>query len=302
MRADGSIDLDRFENFVDWQITEGIQGLVPCGTTGESPTLTMGEQGELIRTAVRVADRRVPVIAGAGANSTAEAIELSHIAQNAGADALLQVVPYYNKPSQRGIYAHFKAIHDATDLPIILYNVPGRTVANMSIDTQTALSELPRIVGVKDATNDLHRVGQTRAASGDDFIQLTGEDANVLRFLQLGGHGAISVTSNIAPRLCANLFNAHARGDGAEAARIHLQLMPLHDAMFVKVAGEEDPSPCQVKYAAAQLGLIEENLRLPMVPAGIQTRRAVDIALHDLRTAYAHRPAGAMPQLRAVMG
>ena len=302
MRADGSIDLDSFEKFIDWQITEGIQGLVPCGTTGESPTLTMGEQGELIRTAVRTAEKRVPIIAGAGANSTAEAIELSHIAQSAGADALLQVVPYYNKPSQRGIYAHFKAIHDATDLPIILYNVPGRTVANMSIDTQTALSELPRIVGVKDATNDLHRVGQTRAASGDDFIQLTGEDANVLHFLQLGGHGAISVTSNIAPRLCANLFNAHARGDGAEAARIHMQLMPLHDAMFVKVAGEEDPSPCQVKYAAAQLGLIEENLRLPMVPAGIQTRRAVDIALHDLRNAYAQRPGGVMPQLRAVMG
>lgn len=301
MRADGSLDLPAFERLVDWQIREGIQGLVPCGTTGESPTLTFDETAQLVRTAVQVADRRVPILAGAGANNTREAIELSHIAQEAGADALLHVVPYYNKPSQRGIYAHMKAIHDETDLPIILYNVPGRTVVSMSIETQAALAELPRIAGVKDATGDLARVGQTRAATGDHFIQLTGEDDNTLEFLQQGGHGAISVTSNIAPRLCSQLFNAYNEGDYERAATIHAALKPVHRAMFLKLGDEDESSPSQVKYAGARMGLWDEHMRLPLTPVQGNVRRAIDAAIAPLISANRARPAGArMPSVARV--
>lgn len=294
MRADGSLDLPAFERLVDWQIREGIHGLVPCGTTGESPTLTFEETQTLVRTAVQVADRRVPILAGAGANSTAEAIELSHIAQDAGADALLHVVPYYNKPSQRGLFAHFKAIHDETNLPIILYNVPTRTITDMTIETQGLLAELPRIAGVKDATGDIARVGQTRAVSGDDFIQLTGEDANTLQFLQNGGHGAISVTSNIAPRLCAQLFNAYSEGDHQRAAQIHAQLMPIHDAMFLKIdKAQDESSPSQVKYAGSRMGLWNENMRLPLTSVRDEVARAIDAAIAPLIAANQARPAGA---------
>ena len=281
----GELDISAFERLVDWQIREGIAGIVPCGTTGESATITFDETRLLFRAAISVAKGRVPVIAGAGSNSTREAIELSRIAQEEGADALLQVVPYYNKPTQDDMVAHFTAIHDATELPIILYNVPGRTVVSMSIETQTTLSKLPRVIGMKDATGDLSRVPATIAASGADFLQLTGEDANVLEFLQRGGHGCISVTSNVAPRLCADLYAAVMSGNLAEAAQIDARLQPLHAAMFVQ------SSPGPVKYAASRMGLCEPDMRLPLTRIADASKAAVDRALDTLRPA--------MPRLAA---
>ena len=273
MQADGGVDEDRYAAFMDWQITEGTQGLVPMGTTGESATLSHSEHEKAIRLCVEVTAGRVPVIAGTGSNSTEEAVSLSLAAQNAGADALLVVTPYYNKPTQAGLIAHYRAIHDATTLPIIIYNIPGRSVINMSVETMATLSALERIVGVKDATADLVRPIEQRLASGPDFIQLSGEDASILPFMGAGGHGCISVTSNVAPRLCAEFHAAWATGDHALAQAINDRLMPLHDALFV----ESNPVPA--KYALELLGRVQPGLRLPLVPLSEASEKRVHDAL-----------------------
>lgn len=258
--ADGKVDEKRFQNFVQWQIDQGIHGVVPCGTTGESTTLSHEEHHRVVELCIDVAQGKVPVVAGCGSNATDEAISLTQHAQKAGADAALHVTPYYNKPTQEGLYQHYKAIHDATDIPIFIYNVPGRAVVSVNTQTMARLAELPRIIGVKDATADLARPAQTRIACGKDFIQLSGEDATILPFLAHGGVGCISVTSNIAPALCAQFYNAYTKGDMVTANRINEQLMPLHDAIFVET------SPGPVKYAASLLGLCRYEFRLPLVP------------------------------------
>lgn len=273
MQADGGVDEGRYAAFMDWQITEGTQGLVPMGTTGESATLSHSEHEKAIRLCVEVTAGRVPVIAGTGSNSTEEAVSLSLAAQKAGADALLVVTPYYNKPTQAGLIAHYRAIHDATNLPIIIYNIPGRSVVNMSVETMATLSKLERIVGVKDATADLVRPIEQRLASGPDFIQLSGEDASILPFMGAGGHGCISVTSNVAPRLCAEFHAAWAGGDHAQAQAINDRLMPLHDALFV----ESNPVPA--KYALQLLGRVQPGLRLPLVQLSEASEQRVRDAL-----------------------
>ncbi len=248
MLRDGAVDEVRFAKFVEWQIQNGTQGLIPVGTTGESATLSHLEHEKVISQCVAVAAGRVPVIAGTGSNSTAEAVSLSMAAEAVGADALLVVTPYYNKPTQTGLLHHFRAIHDATGLPIIIYNIPGRSVINMSVETMAELSKLERIVGVKDATADLVRPIDQRLASGPDFIQMSGEDASILPFMGAGGHGCISVTSNVAPRLCADFHAAWAAGDRAKAQEINDRLMPLHHALFI----ESNPVPA--KYALGAVG------------------------------------------------
>ena len=273
MLRDGAVDEVRFAKFVEWQIENGTQGLVPVGTTGESATLSHDEHEKVISQCVEVAAGRVPVIAGTGSNSTAEAVSLSQAAEAAGADALLVVTPYYNKPTQAGLLQHYRAIHDATKLPIIIYNIPGRSVINMSVATMAELSRLERIVGVKDATADLVRPIDQRLASGPDFIQLSGEDASILPFMGAGGHGCISVASNVAPRLCADFHAAWAAGDRAKAQEINDRLMPLHHALFI----ESNPVPA--KYALELLGMMEPGLRLPLVPLQQSTKDAVKDAL-----------------------
>jgi 4-hydroxy-tetrahydrodipicolinate synthase len=269
----GNLDEEALARFVDWQIAEGTNGLVPTGTTGESPTLDYDEHKRVIEITIAAARGRVPVMAGTGSNSTEEAIELSTHAQKAGADGLLIVTPYYNKPTQEGLYQHFKAINDAVDIPIVIYNIPPRSIVDMSVATMARLFELKNIVGVKDATANLARVSQQRAAMGPDFIQLSGEDATALAFMAHGGHGCISVVSNIAPRLCAEFQSACLRGDFKAALAIQDRLMPLHDAMFC----ETNPAP--VKYAASRLGLCSAELRLPMVPLSEAARQTVDEAM-----------------------
>ncbi len=267
------IDEEALARLVNRQIAAGSHGLVPVGTTGESPTLSHDEHRRVVELTIEIAAGRVPVIAGAGSNSTREAIELAQHAQKAGADGALVVTPYYNKPSQEGLYQHYRAIHDATDIPIIIYNIPGRCVIDMSVATMARLAELPRIVGVKDATARLDRVSQQRAAIGPDFVQLSGEDATALGFMAHGGQGCISVTANIAPELCARFQQACLRGDFAQALTLQDQLMPLHDALFV----ESNPVPA--KYAAARLGLCNPDVRGPLAPIGEAARAAVDQAL-----------------------
>lgn len=269
----GAVDEKALADIVEWQIREGTHGLVPVGTTGESPTLDYDEHKRVIEITIEVAAGRVPVIAGTGSNSTAEAIELSQHAEKAGANGLLIVTPYYNKPTQEGLYQHFKAINDAVSAPIIIYNIPGRSVVDMSVATMARLYELKNIVGVKDATANLARVTQQRLAMGPDFIQLSGEDATALGFMAHGGHGCISVASNVAPRLCADFQNACMAGDFKSALALQDKLMPLFDAMFV----ETNPGP--VKYAVSRLGLCTAEARLPMVPVSEETRRTVDAAL-----------------------
>jgi len=271
--ADGEVDEKSFQQFVAWQITEGSHGIVPCGTTGEATTLSHKEHQRVIEMCLDVAKGKVPVIAGCGSNATDEAVSLTKFAQQAGADAALHCVPYYNKPTQEGMYQHFKAVHDATDIPIILYNVPGRTVVALSNETIARLAELSRIVGIKDATGDITRPVKMRALCGPDFRQLTGEDGNTLAFYALGGHGCISVTSNVAPRLCAEMYNAYAKGDLQAANAINDRLMPLHDAMFC----ESSPGPA--KYAAFLLGLCRYEYRLPMVPIAKAHEKIVEEAL-----------------------
>jgi len=264
---------DALRRLVEWHIGEGTDGIVIVGTSGESPTVTFDEHCLLIRTAVEQAAGRVPVIAGAGSNSTREAIELAQHAEQAGADAVLVVTPYYNKPTQEGMYQHFKAINDAIGIPIVIYNIPPRSVIDMSVDTMARLFELKNIAGVKDATASMVRVSQQRARLGEDFNQLSGEDATVLGYMAHGGHGCISVTSNVAPRLCSEFHLAWQKGDVATALKLHDKLMPLHTNLFI----ESNPSP--VKYALSLLGKIDETLRLPMVPVSEPTRVAVRSAM-----------------------
>jgi 4-hydroxy-tetrahydrodipicolinate synthase len=269
----GAVDEKAFQAFVEWQVAQGTHGLVPCGTTGESPTLTHDEHMRVVELCVEASAGRVPVIAGTGSNSTAEAIALSRHAKEADADAVLVVTPYYNKPTQEGLYQHYKAIHDAVDIPIIIYNIPGRSVIDMSVATMARLAKLPNVVGVKDATADLTRPLRTRVEIGPEFCQLSGEDATVAAFLAQGGQGCISVTANVAPAQCSALHNAWQAGDWPTVERLRDQLMPLHGALFVET------SPGPVKYAASLLGLCSDEMRLPMVPVGEQTRHAVRDAM-----------------------
>ncbi len=270
---DGRLDEEAFRNLVEWQIAQGTNGFVPVGTTGESPTLSHDEHKRVVEMCVEVARGRAFVIAGAGSNATAEAIELTRHAKSVGADGVLVVTPYYNKPTQEGLFRHFSAIHDVADIPIVIYNIPGRSVVDMSIETMTRLSALPNIVGVKDATANMARASQQRAARGPDFVQLSGEDATALGFMAHGGHGCISVTSNIAPKLCAEFQAACLAKNFVRALEIQDRLMPVHDALFC----ESNPGP--VKYAASRLGLCAEDVRLPLVPLSEASRRVVDAAL-----------------------
>jgi 4-hydroxy-tetrahydrodipicolinate synthase len=269
----GSIDEQAFRDLVDWQIAEGTNGLVPVGTTGESPTVSHEEHRRVVDWCIAQAKGRVPVVAGAGSNSTREAIELAQHAEKAGADAVLVVTPYYNKPTQEGLYQHFRAINDAIGIPIIMYNIPGRSVVDISVDTMKRLFELPNIAGVKDATANVARVSLQRAAMGEDFNQLSGEDATALGFNAHGGHGCISVTSNVAPRLCAEFQRASLSGEFAAALKLQDKLMPLHVALFV----ETSPSPA--KYALSLLGRCAETVRLPMVPVAETTKATVRAAM-----------------------
>lgn len=268
-----AVDDDALTRFVDWQITEGSHGLVPVGTTGESPTLSHEEHKHVVELVIKAARGRVPVIAGTGSNSTDEAIELSQHAEQAGADAVLIVTPYYNKPTQAGLYAHYKAIAESISIPILIYNIPGRSVIDMKVETMARLAQLPNIAGCKDATADMQRASQQRLACGPKFIHLTGDDASALGFMAHGGHGCISVISNIAPRQAAEFQNACMAGDFAKARRIHEQLMPLHDVMFV----EANPGP--VKYIASRLGICGSSMRLPLVPISSESAAAIDAAL-----------------------
>jgi 4-hydroxy-tetrahydrodipicolinate synthase len=257
----GALDERGFQDFVEWQIAQGTQGLVPCGTTGESPTLSHAEHNRVVELCVETAKKRVPVIAGTGSNSTAEAIALTRHAKEAGADAALIVCPYYNRPTQEGLYQHFKAIADAVDLPIIIYNIPVRSAVDMSVATMARLAKLPNIVGVKDATNDLARPLRTRQAIGTGFCMLSGEDVTALAFNAQGGVGCISVTANVAPRACADMQDAWAKGDIERATRINDRLAPLHDALFCET------SPAPVKFGTSLLGKSTPDVRLPLVPA-----------------------------------
>ncbi|MBN8531837.1 MAG: 4-hydroxy-tetrahydrodipicolinate synthase [Alphaproteobacteria bacterium] len=272
----GKIDEEAFRKLVEWQIAEGVNGLVPCGTTGESPTLSHEEHKRVVELCIETARGRVPVIAGAGSNSTAEAIDFAHHAKKAGASGVLVVAPYYNKPSQEGIYRHYKAVHDAVSFPILIYNIPARSVVNITDETLARLAKLPHIDGVKDATGDLARVSSLRMAAGPGFCQLSGEDMTALAFNAAGGRGCISVTSNIAPRLCAELQKLTLQGDFAAALKIQDQLAPLHKAMFC------EPSPGPVKYAASLLGLASAEVRLPLTEISDAAKQQVEAALKTL--------------------
>jgi 4-hydroxy-tetrahydrodipicolinate synthase len=271
--VNGDIDDAAFQRFVEWQIDQGSNGLVPSGSTGESATLSHDEHERVIRLCVEATAGRVPVIAGTGSNSTSEAISLTKAAETCGADAALIVMPYYNKPSQEGLYQHFKTIHDSVGIPIIIYNIPGRSVVDMSIETMARLAKLPRIVGVKDATADLTRPTRTRHAIGPDFCQLSGEDPTIAAFLAQGGHGCISVTANVAPGICAALQVAWRAGDLAEMARLRDLLTPLNAALFVEV------NPVPVKYAVSLLGFCDPSVRLPLIEASPETRATVKTAM-----------------------
>ena len=271
--SNGSLDEQAFRGLVDWQIAEGTDGLVPVGTTGESPTLSHDEHRKVVEWCVEQVKGRVPVIAGAGSNSTSEAVELARHAQECGASAVLVVTPYYNKPTQEGLYRHFKAINDAVGIPIIIYNIPARSVIDMSVDTMARLFQLEHVAGVKDATANVVRVSLQRAAMGADFNQLSGEDASALGFMAHGGHGCISVTANVAPRLCAEFQDACLKGEYAAALQLQDKLMPLHTALFIET------SPAPVKYALSVLGKCSDTLRLPMVPVGEKTKAKVREAM-----------------------
>ncbi len=270
---DGTLDEKAFQEFVEWQIGEGTQGLIPCGTTGESPTLSHAEHKRVVELCVEAARGRVSIIAGTGSNSTAEAIELTKHAKEAGADAALVVCPYYNKPTQEGLYQHYKAINDAVDLPVIIYNIPGRSVVDMSVATMARLAQLDHIVGVKDATNDLVRPLRTKAAIGKGFCQLSGEDATAVAFLAQGGDGCISVTANVAPKACAEMHAAWQRGDVETTMAINERLLPLHDALFTET------SPAPVKYAASLLGKSMSTVRLPLCAIAPETEAKVQSAM-----------------------
>lgn len=272
--ADGVLDEKAFSALVNWQIEEGTHGLIPVGTTGESPTVSHEEHRRVVEICVDVAAGRVPVVAGAGSNSTAEAISLARFAEEVGADAILTVVPYYNRPNQEGLFQHFSAIASATGLPIVLYSVPGRTVVDLAVDTIARLRDAhDNIIAVKDATSNMERASQQRAKLGADFILLSGEDMTALGFNAHGGSGCISVTSNVAPRLCAQFQNACQQGNYAEALALQDRLVPLHRNLFI------EPNPQGVKYAASRLNLCRNELRLPLVPVAKSTEEAIDAAL-----------------------
>jgi 4-hydroxy-tetrahydrodipicolinate synthase len=269
----GAVDEEAFRAHVNWQIENGTHGLVPVGTTGESPTLSHKEHERVVAICVEEARGRVPVIAGAGSNATEEAIGFSRHAEKVGADALLVVTPYYNKPTQEGLYQHFKAINDAVGIPILIYNIPGRSIVDMSVETMSRLYELKNIAGVKDATANVARASLQRQAMGPDFIQLSGEDATALGFMAHGGHGCISVTSNVAPRLCSEMQGFCLSGDFAGALKVQDRLMPLHTALFI----ETNPSPA--KFALSVLGRMSDEVRLPMLPVFEGTRTSVRAAM-----------------------
>lgn len=273
---DSELDLNSYEKLIEWQIEQGVHGLVPAGTTGESPTLNHEEHLQIIETCVKTAAGRVPVIAGTGSNSTDEAVMLTREAAKRGADAALIMSPYYNKPTQEGLFQHFETIHDATDIPIFLYNIPGRCVVDINDETITRLAKLPRIVGMKDATGDLARPGSLRTCMGeaiDSFTQLSGEDETTLSFNALGGRGVISVTSNIVPKACVEVQNLWKKGEVDAAKAAQNKLLSLHQAMFCET------SPGPVKYAASLLGLCAPELRLPMVLPSEEHRAIVRDAL-----------------------
>lgn len=273
--ANDRIDEAAFQRFVEWQVDQGSNGLVPCGSTGESATLSHAEHERVIRLCIESAAGRVPVIAGTGSNSTEEAVSLTRSAKESGADAVLVVTPYYNKPTQEGLYLHYKKIHDSVEIPIIIYNIPGRSGIDMTIDTMARLAELPRIVGVKDATNDLARPARTRAKIGPEFCQLSGEDPTAAAFLAQGGHGLISVTANVAPRASADLQTAWKRGDLKAVGELRDRLTALNAALFVEV------NPIPVKYAASLLGFSTPEMRLPLTEATEATRHTVELAMRQ---------------------
>ncbi|MGV6847115.1 MAG: 4-hydroxy-tetrahydrodipicolinate synthase [Marinibacterium sp.] len=271
--ANGEVDLDALKKLVDWHIAEGSAGLVPVGTTGESPTLSHAEHETVVTEVVRAAAGRVPVIAGAGSNNTVEAVRFVQHAESVGAAAALVVTPYYNKPTQRGLIAHFTEVHDCCSLPIVIYNIPGRSIVDMTPQTMGELAKLERIIGVKDATGDITRVSQQRATCGADFVQLSGEDASALGFNAHGGVGCISVTANVAPRLCAEFQAATLAGDYATALDYQDRLMPLHEAIFV------EPGLVGAKYAMSRLGLCSDEVRLPLTGLLDSTKAQIDAAM-----------------------
>ena len=269
----GELDEVSFRSFIDFQIESGIHGLVPVGTTGESPTVSHDEHKLAVEICIDQANKKVPVIAGTGSNNTAEAIELTNHACEKGADAALVVTPYYNKPNQEGLYAHYKAIAENSDIPIVIYNIPGRSIVDMNLETMNKLFQIKNIIGVKDATSDISRVFKYKSIIGDSFNQLSGEDATTLAYMTYGGHGSISVTSNIAPKLCSDFMNLCLAGKFYEASKINDKLMKLHECLFL------EPSPGPVKYAAEKLGLMSSELRLPLVEISKDTKDRVDEAM-----------------------
>jgi 4-hydroxy-tetrahydrodipicolinate synthase len=275
MKGDGAIDVARFRSLIDWHVAEGTDGIVVVGTTGESPTVNFDEHKELIRVAVEHSKGRIPIIAGTGGNSTAEAIELTESAKKAGATACLSVVPYYNKPTQEGLYRHFRAVAEAVELPMILYNVPGRTVADLQNDTVLRLAALPGIIGIKDATANLERGTDLIKRAPRNFAIYSGEDSTALALILMGGQGVISVTANVAPKLMHQMCAAALVGDVKRAREINLRLLPLHQRLFLEA------NPIPVKWALAQMGQIDDGIRLPMVPLSEKFHEAVREALHE---------------------
>ncbi|QAU35089.1 4-hydroxy-tetrahydrodipicolinate synthase [Janthinobacterium sp. 17J80-10] len=275
MHADGSLDLPGLRNLIDWHIAEGTDGIVIVGTTGESPTVSVEEHCELIKVAVEHTAKRVPVIAGTGGNSTAEAIELTRYAKNVGADASLQVVPYYNRPTQEGMYQHFKKIAEAVDLPVILYNVPGRTVADMANETIVRLAQVPGIIGVKDATGNIARGTDLLRLAPKSFAVYSGDDATAMALMFCGAKGNISVTANVAPRAMHELCVAAMQGEIARAIEINNRMLPLHNKLFV------EPNPVPVKWAMAEMGKIPSGIRLPLVPLAQEYQETVRKALRE---------------------
>src|SRR5688500_6846781 len=288
MKSDGSLDLAGFRKLIDWHVEEGTDGIVVVGTTGESPTVNFDEHKDLIRIAVQHARGRIPVIAGTGGNSTAEAIELTQSAKKAGATACLSVVPYYNKPTQEGLYRHFRKIAETVDLPLITYNVPGRTVADLQNDTMLRLAEVPGIIGIKDATANIERGTDLIRRAPRNFAIYSGDDATALALILLGGHGVISVTANVAPKLMHQMCAAALVGDVKRARELNLQLLPLHQRLFVEA------NPIPVKWALAEMGMIEYGLRLPLAPMSDKFHQTVREALHEAGIA--------LPGLRIVEG
>jgi 4-hydroxy-tetrahydrodipicolinate synthase len=275
MHADGSVDYDTLRKLIDWHIAEGTNCIGVVGTTGESPTVTVEEHREIIRVSVEQAAGRVPIMAGAGANSTKEAIELSEYAKKVGADCTLQVVPYYNKPTQEGIYQHFKAIVEAVDIPVVLYNVPGRTVADMTPETALRLAQLPGVIGIKEATGNLERAAWLIKQAPKGFSVYSGDDPTAVALMLLGGHGNISVTANVAPRGMAELCKAAMAQDAKRAVELHMQLLPLHKQLFV------EPNPIPVKWALARMGKVGGTLRLPLTPLSESAQPVVETALRE---------------------